>query len=275
MEVARYAQSTQNRKLEIFLQRVLQLLLCSIVMQNIQIFYGGPVMFIFTCFLAQPDSRNFLTEHRNTIIKQRLCGEGLPSSLSLLQVDAFQEKQGILQQIILCSLNKRKKAFIRPCDTNNFTQSLTRKYHHTATESLYHLFGAKISWTPTLAGVSYQFGFVPFPIPLQCKICGSSVFSIFFSWSFTSWSKKSDGSQFLKISSDGLGLEGLKVPKVRVLEFWQKFYPFRYAFLFQHEVPMAFLYFLHCFFGKTTCLQKSGSWIIFQKLQNKSEFWIL
>ena len=38
MEVARYVQSTQNRKLVIFLQRVLQLLLCSIVMQNIQIF---------------------------------------------------------------------------------------------------------------------------------------------------------------------------------------------------------------------------------------------
>ena len=55
MEVARYVQSTQNRKLVIFLQRVLQLLLCSIVMQNIQIFYGGRAMFIVTCFLAQPD----------------------------------------------------------------------------------------------------------------------------------------------------------------------------------------------------------------------------
>ena len=55
MEVARYVQSTQNRKLIIFLQRVLQLILCSFVMQNIQIFYGGPAMFIVTCFLAQPD----------------------------------------------------------------------------------------------------------------------------------------------------------------------------------------------------------------------------
>ena len=35
MEVARYVQSTQTRKLVIFLQRVLQLRLCSIVMQNI------------------------------------------------------------------------------------------------------------------------------------------------------------------------------------------------------------------------------------------------
>ena len=40
IEVTRYVQSTQNRKLVIFLQRKLQLLLCSIVMQNIQIFYG-------------------------------------------------------------------------------------------------------------------------------------------------------------------------------------------------------------------------------------------
>ena len=57
IKVARYVQSTQNRMLVIFLQRVLQLLLCSIVMQNIQIFYGGPAMFIVTCFLAQPDQK--------------------------------------------------------------------------------------------------------------------------------------------------------------------------------------------------------------------------
>ena len=45
MEATRHIQSTQNRKLVIFLQyikkKVLQLLLCSIVMQNIQIFFGG------------------------------------------------------------------------------------------------------------------------------------------------------------------------------------------------------------------------------------------
>ena len=43
MEVARYLQSTNKRKLVIFLEyilKVLQLLLCSIVIQNIQIFYG-------------------------------------------------------------------------------------------------------------------------------------------------------------------------------------------------------------------------------------------
>ena len=52
MEVARHAQSTQNRKLVIFLQynkKVLQVILCSVVMQNIQIIYGDPVMFVVIC----------------------------------------------------------------------------------------------------------------------------------------------------------------------------------------------------------------------------------
>ena len=46
MEVTRCVQSTQSRKLVIFLERVLQLLLCTIVMQNNQIYYGGPALFI-------------------------------------------------------------------------------------------------------------------------------------------------------------------------------------------------------------------------------------
>ena len=46
MKVARYVQSTQNRKLVIYFERVLQLLLCSTMMENIQIFCGGPAMFI-------------------------------------------------------------------------------------------------------------------------------------------------------------------------------------------------------------------------------------
>ena len=78
-------------------------------------------MFIVACSLAQPDCRNFLPDHCNTIIKQQLCGEQLPSLLPLLQVDVFQEKQGILQQINLCPSNKPKKACTRPCDTNNST----------------------------------------------------------------------------------------------------------------------------------------------------------
>ena len=61
-------------------------------------FYGGPTLCIVTCFLAQPDCRTFLPEHCNAIIKQQLRGWGSP--LPLLQVNVFQEKQGILQQII-------------------------------------------------------------------------------------------------------------------------------------------------------------------------------
>ena len=75
-------------------------------------FTGSPAIFVVTCFLAKPECRNFLSEYCNTIIKQQLCGEGLP--LPLLQVDLFQEEQGILQQIILGPSNKPEKACIRP-----------------------------------------------------------------------------------------------------------------------------------------------------------------
>ena len=53
MEVARHAQNTQNSRLVVLFQyikkKVLELLLCSIVMQNIQIFYEGQVLFVVTC----------------------------------------------------------------------------------------------------------------------------------------------------------------------------------------------------------------------------------
>ena len=49
--VTRHIQSTQNRKLVSIKEKVLQLLLCSIVMQNIQLFDRDPVMFVVTCFL--------------------------------------------------------------------------------------------------------------------------------------------------------------------------------------------------------------------------------
>ena len=55
MEVTKYVQSTQIRKLVIFLERVLQLLLCSIVVKNIQKFCGGPAMFIVTDLAPQPN----------------------------------------------------------------------------------------------------------------------------------------------------------------------------------------------------------------------------
>ena len=69
-----------------------------------------------------------------------------------LKLIFFQKKQGILQQINLCLSNKPKKVCIKPCpcDTNNSTKRLTRMCHHTATESLYYLCGAEISWKPHL-----------------------------------------------------------------------------------------------------------------------------
>ena len=138
MEVARYVQSTQNRKLVIFCV----LLWC----KTFRCFMGVQPCLLLLVFLhSRPDCRNFLSEHCNIMSRQHLCGEGFPPSLSLLQVDVFQENQGILQQIILFPSNKPKKACIRFCDRNNFTQSLTRKHHHTVIESLYLLCGAKIS----------------------------------------------------------------------------------------------------------------------------------
>ena len=53
MEVARHVQNTENRKLVMFLQYIrknVATALFSIVMQNIQIFYRGSVMFFVTCF---------------------------------------------------------------------------------------------------------------------------------------------------------------------------------------------------------------------------------
>ena len=74
-------------------KRMLQLLFCSIVMQNIQIFYGGPVMFIVAISLVQSDFRNFLPEHCNAIIKQQLFGEELPSLLPFLKLRFFKRSR--------------------------------------------------------------------------------------------------------------------------------------------------------------------------------------
>ena len=58
---------------------------------------------------------------------------GVAIFAGLLQVDVFQKKQGILQQIKLCQSNKSKIACITPCDTNNSTQSL---HNHTTVVQL-------------------------------------------------------------------------------------------------------------------------------------------
>ena len=53
MEVTRIVQNTQNGKLVIFSQYIrknVAAAFCSIIMQDIQIFYRGPIMFVVTCF---------------------------------------------------------------------------------------------------------------------------------------------------------------------------------------------------------------------------------
>ena len=138
-------------------------------------FYEGPFMFIVTCFFAQPDCRNVLPEYCNIIIKQQLCGEKLPSLLVLLQIDVFQEKQSILQQIHLCPSNEPGKACIRPCETYNSTQSFTIMYHHTASKTKLDTNLSKSVFSIWL----YSFFHLS-------AMSGSSVFFIFFPWRFTS-----------------------------------------------------------------------------------------
>ena len=53
MEVVKHVQNTQNKKLVVFLQNIrknVATAACSIVMQNIQIFYRGSVISGVTCF---------------------------------------------------------------------------------------------------------------------------------------------------------------------------------------------------------------------------------
>ena len=89
MEVTRYVQSTQNMKLVILLQRVLQNFFFLWWCKAFRYFRGvQPCLLLLVSSHSQ--TRNFLPEHLNIIIKQQLWGEGFPSLLPLLQVDVFQ-----------------------------------------------------------------------------------------------------------------------------------------------------------------------------------------
>ena len=82
MEVARYVQSTQNRKLVIFLSYFFVLLWY----KTFKCFTGVQPYLMF--IVSQ--TRHFLPDNLNITIKQPLCGEGFPSLLPLLQDDVFQ-----------------------------------------------------------------------------------------------------------------------------------------------------------------------------------------
>ena len=152
-----------------------------------------------------------------------------------------------MQQIKLCPSKKPKKACIRPCDTNNSTQSITRMYHHTA--SLYRQRSAKVSWTPTLAGVSYQFGFIHVFIVCNARSLDHQFFLFFLcKVSHPKVRIVMDPSFWKKLQI------GLACPKVRFLEFWKKSYSFRYTSSLQYRSAKKKYFFWR--FTKTACLQK-------------------
>ena len=74
MEVARHVQCTLSRKMAIFLQyikKVSQLLLCSFVMHNIQIFYEGSVVFVVTCPTLQSSITikfSYISEYKTKLL---------------------------------------------------------------------------------------------------------------------------------------------------------------------------------------------------------------
>ena len=125
-------------------------------------------------------------------------------------------------------------------------------YHHTATESLYFLHGLKISWTPTLARVSYQFTFIYFSTCLQCKISGSSVFSIFFPHKVSHHNLRIIWSQFLKKTSNRLDLESFKKSQSKVFRVLAKILSIEIHF-FSSAWKCQYFFWL---FVKTTYLQK-------------------
>ena len=87
MEVARHVQSNQNMKLVIFLQyikkKLLQLLFHSILMQNIEKFHGGPVMFVVTCllFCTTMDKLEFLSKSADSSKKKNFFSIALKGKI--------------------------------------------------------------------------------------------------------------------------------------------------------------------------------------------------
>ena len=120
-------------------------------------------------------------------------------------------------------------------------------------------------------GVSNQFGFIRSSICLQCKISGSSAFSIFFPNKISHHQERKVWSQFLKNTSDWLGWEGLKSPKVRLLGFWQNLIHLDICFFNLARKCQCFFDFLQ----KQHVCKISGSWFMVQKPENKSDCRIL
>ena len=138
----------------------------------------------------------------------------------------------------LCPLNKPKKDCIRSCDTNNFIQSYKKVPPCCNWKSILSLWwknklGAHLSRSVLLI---WLHSFSHFPGMQDLWIISFFIFSHEVSHHNV---RKVTHPNFCKYVR-GLGLEGLKAPKIRFLGIWQKSYPFRYAYFLQHKVPIFF-----------------------------------
>ena len=124
--------------------------------------------------------------------------------------------------------------------TDNFTQSLATSTTILQLKVYIVYVMQKISWTLVLAGVSYQFGFVSFPICLQCKISGSSVFFCFFPMKFHIILRKKTDPNF-ENKFRWAWLRELKSPYGIVLRILTKVLSKK---ILHRKVPMFFFYFL-------------------------------
>ena len=175
--------STKNRKLIISLQYikkiVSQLLLYSIVMQNIQPFYGGSAMFIVSCFFAQSDCRDFLPEHCTTIIKQQLCRRSFHLCCLCSKLTFFKRSR------VCCSKSNYDHQTSQKKFVSGFViQIIPLNVLHECTTILqlkFYIDYVVRKLVGHQAGVSHQFGFNHFSICLRWRIPGSSrVFFQFF-----------------------------------------------------------------------------------------------
>ena len=129
-----------------------QLLLCSVVIQTFRYFIGVQPCLLLVSLHARLDIFCLYTaiQQLNSNYVGRsghfccLCSKLMVCKRSRV----YCSKSNYTHQ------SSRKKACIRSFETNNSSQSLTRMYHDTATESLYRLCGGKINWTLTLTGLS-------------------------------------------------------------------------------------------------------------------------
>ena len=104
-------------------------------------------------------------------------------------------------------------------------------YYHTATKCPYRLYGARISWTTTLAGESYH-NLALFVFQFICIF-------LFFPMKFHIIKQEKWRIPVFERKFRWVSYGGLK----KFLGFQQKSYPFRYAFLLQYKSANGFMAF--------------------------------